>query len=221
MGATPLNAAIAARDLAVVWHPCTQMQDHERLPPVPISRGEGVWLYDFEGRRYFDGISSWWVNLFGHANPRISAAVCEQAGRLEHVMLAGFTHAPVVELSEALVKIVPAGLTRCFFADNGSAAVEVAVKMSFHYWQNLGKPASGASWTLSNSYHGETLGALAVGDVELYKKVYQPLLMGRDHRCPRPTVTGASREIAGNRTAAACSRTWRRRSRRRPTRSQR
>ena len=177
MGATPLNAAIAARDLAVVWHPCTQMQDHERLPPVPISRGEGAWLYDFEGRRYFDGISSWWVNLFGHANRRISAAVCEQAGRLEHVMLAGFTHAPVVELSEALVKIVPAGLTRCFFADNGSAAVEVAVKMSFHYWQNLGKPRKRRFVTLSNSYHGETLGALAVGDVELYKKVYQPLLM--------------------------------------------
>lgn len=177
MGATPKNAAIAARDLAVVWHPCTQMQDHERLPLVPIERGEGAWLYDFEGKRYFDGISSWWVNLFGHANPRISAAVREQAGRLEHVMLAGFTHAPVVELSEALVKIVPAGLTRCFYADNGSAAVEVAVKMSFHYWQNLGKPRKRRFVTLSNSYHGETLGALAVGDVELYKKVYQPLLM--------------------------------------------
>jgi len=177
MGATPLNAAIAARDLAVVWHPCTQMQDHERLPLVPIERGEGAWLYDFEGKRYFDGISSWWVNLFGHANPRISAAVREQAGRLEHVMLAGFTHAPVVELSESLVKIVPAGLTRCFYADNGSAAVEVAVKMSFHYWQNVGKPRKQRFVTLSNSYHGETLGALAVGDVELYKKVYQPLLM--------------------------------------------
>ena len=177
MSATPSNAAIAARDLAVVWHPCTQMQDHERLPLVPIERGEGAWLYDFEGKRYFDGISSWWVNLFGHANPRISAAVREQVGRLEHVMLAGFTHAPVVELSEALVKIVPAGLTRCFYADNGSAAVEVAVKMSFHYWQNLGKSRKRRFVTLSNSYHGETLGALAVGDVELYKKVYQPLLM--------------------------------------------
>ncbi len=171
------NAAIAARDLAVVWHPCTQMHDHERLPLIPIARGEGVWLYDFEGRRYLDGISSWWVNLFGHANPRINAAVSEQLGRLEHVLLAGFTHAPVLDLSEALVRLLPKGLTRCFYADNGSSAIEVAVKMSFHYWQNLGRPKKRRFVTLANSYHGETLGALAVGDVELYKKVYQPLLM--------------------------------------------
>jgi adenosylmethionine---8-amino-7-oxononanoate aminotransferase len=171
------NASIAARDLAVVWHPCTQMKDHERLPMIPIARGSGVWLYDFEGRRYLDGISSWWVNLFGHANPRINSAVREQLDRLEHVMLAGFTHEPVLELSECLVRLLPAGLTRCFYADNGSAAVEVAVKMSFHYWQNRGQPRKRRFITLSNSYHGETLGALAVGDVELYKKVYQPLLM--------------------------------------------
>ncbi len=177
MNAPSPNATIAARDLAVVWHPCTQMQDHESLPLIPIARAEGVWLYDFEGRRYLDGISSWWVNLFGHANPRINAAVVEQLGRLEHVLLAGFTHAPVLELSEALVRLLPAGLTRCFYADNGSAAVEVAVKMSFHYWQNLDRPKKRRFVTLSNSYHGETLGALAVGDVELYKKVYQPLLM--------------------------------------------
>ncbi len=177
MNAPSLNATIAARDLAVVWHPCTQMRDHESLPLIPIAHGEGVWLQDFEGRRYLDGISSWWVNLFGHANPRINAAVVEQLGRLEHVLLAGFTHAPVLELSEALVRLLPAGLTRCFYADNGSAAVEVAVKMSFHYWQNLGRPKKRRFVTLSNSYHGETLGALAVGDVELYKKVYQPLLM--------------------------------------------
>ncbi|MGH8251131.1 MAG: adenosylmethionine--8-amino-7-oxononanoate transaminase [Steroidobacteraceae bacterium] len=168
---------MSARDLAAVWHPCTQMKDHERLPMIPIARGSGVWLYDFDGRRYLDGISSWWVNLFGHANPRINAALREQLERLEHVMLAGFTHAPVVELSETLLRLLPAGLTRCFYADNGSAAVEVAVKMSFHYWQNLGRPRKRRFVTLANSYHGETLGALAVGDVELYKKVYQPLLM--------------------------------------------
>ena len=171
------NAAIAARDLAVVWHPCTQMKDHERLPMIPIARGSGVWLYDFDGRRYLDVISSWWVNLFGHANPRINAAVREQLDRLEHVMLAGFTHEPVLELSECLVRLLPAGLTRCFYADNGSAAVEIAIKMSFHYWQNRGRPRKRRFITLSNSYHGETLGALAVGDVELYKRVYQPLLM--------------------------------------------
>ena len=171
------NAAIAARDLAAVWHPCTQMKDHERLPMIPIARGAGVWLEDFDGRRYLDGISSWWVNLFGHANPRINAAIRAQLERLEHVLLAGFTHETVIELSERLLKQVPAGLTRCFYADNGSAAVEVAVKMSFHYWQNRGMPAKRRFVTLANSYHGETLGALAVGDVELYKKVYRPLLM--------------------------------------------
>ena len=122
-----VNASYVARDLAHVWHPCTQMKDHERLLPlIPIRRGQGVWLEDFEGRRYLDAISSWWVNLFGHANPRINAAVREQLDRLEQVILAGFTHAPVIELSEALVSVAPAGLTRCFYADNGSAAVEVA-----------------------------------------------------------------------------------------------
>jgi adenosylmethionine---8-amino-7-oxononanoate aminotransferase len=177
MASTSGNATIAARDLAVVWHPCTQMKDHERLPLVPIARAEGVWLYDFDGKRYLDGISSWWVNLFGHANPRLNAAVRSQLERLPHVLLAGFTHEPVLELSERLVRLLPAGLTRCFYADNGSAAVEVAVKMSFHYWQNLGRPRKRRFITLANSYHGETLGALAVGDVELYKKTYQPLLM--------------------------------------------
>ena len=172
------NAAYVARDLAHVWHPCTQMKDHEAdVPLVPIRRGQGVWLEDFAGRRYLDAVSSWWVNLFGHANPRINAAVAAQLGKLEQVILAGFTHEPVIALSEALVKIAPAGLTRCFYADNGSSAVEVAVKMSFHYWRNLGRTKKRGFITLANSYHGETLGALAVGDVELYKAIYKPLLM--------------------------------------------
>ena len=171
------NDSFIRRDLSVLWHPCTQMKDHESLPPVPIRRGQGVWLEDFDGRRYLDAISSWWVNLFGHANPRINAALTQQLEELEHVILAGFSHAPVVELSERLVKLAPPGLTRCFYADNGSSAVEVAVKMSFHYWKNLGKPNKKRFITLSNSYHGETLGALAVGNVELYKETYKPLLM--------------------------------------------
>jgi adenosylmethionine-8-amino-7-oxononanoate aminotransferase len=171
------NDAFIRRDLKVLWHPCTQMKDHETLPPVPIRRGQGVWLEDFEGRRYLDAVSSWWVNLFGHANPRINAALTQQLEELEHVILAGFSHAPVVELSERLVKLAPPGLSRCFYADNGSSAVEVAVKMSFHYWKNLGKPKKTRFITLSNSYHGETLGALAVGNVELYKETYKPLLM--------------------------------------------
>jgi len=172
------NAPYVLRDLAHIWHPCTQMKDHEQhLPLIPIRRGAGVWLEDFAGRRYLDAISSWWVNLFGHSNPRINAAVRAQLEELEHVILAGFTHEPVIELTEALTSVAPAGLTRCFYADNGSAAVEVAVKMSFHYWRNLGRERKRRFVTLANSYHGETLGALAVGNVELYKSIYRPLLM--------------------------------------------
>ena len=171
------NRVWLQRDLAHLWHPCTQMKDHETLPLIPIRRGEGVWLEDFEGRRYLDAISSWWVNLFGHANPRINAALKAQLDELEHVILAGFTHAPAVELAERLTAVTPEGLNRVFYADNGSSAVEVALKMSFHYWRNRGKTAKTRFVNLSNSYHGETLGALAVGDVALYKETYEPLLL--------------------------------------------
>ena len=171
------NHDMMRRDLSVLWHPCTQMKDHEQLPLIPIKRGEGVYLEDFDGNRYLDAISSWWVNLFGHGNPQISAAVKAQLDKLEHVLLAGFTHEPVIHLSEQLVDVTPEGLTRCFYADNGSSAVEVALKMSFHYWLNSGKSKKQRFVTLKNSYHGETLGALSVGDVELYKKTYEPLLL--------------------------------------------
>ena len=144
------NADLVARDLAVLWHPCTQMKDHEASPPIPIRRGEGVWLEDFDGNRYLDAISSWWVNLFGHANPRINAALKAQLDELEHVILAGFTHAPALELAERLVALTPPGLDRCFFSDNGSTAVEIALKMSFHYWRNAGSPSNCAIITLSD-----------------------------------------------------------------------
>jgi adenosylmethionine-8-amino-7-oxononanoate aminotransferase len=165
------------RDLRHVWHPCTQMKDHESVPLIPLRSGSGVWLADFAGKRYVDGISSWWVNLFGHANPTIHAAIREQLERLEHAIFAGFTHEPAVTLAEELVRIAPAGLDRCFFADNGSAAIEVAIKMSFHFWRNSGHSKKTRFVTLANSYHGETLGALAVGNVDLYKSIYRPLLM--------------------------------------------
>jgi len=171
------NSDWVTRDLAHVWHPCTQMKDHESVPLIPLRAGSGVWLEDFAGKRYVDGISSWWVNLFGHANPRINAAVRAQLERLEHAIFAGFTHEPAVLLAEELTRIAPPGLNRCFFADNGSAAIEVAVKMSFHFWRNSGRTRKTRFITLGNSYHGETLGALAVGNVELYKSIYQPLLM--------------------------------------------
>ncbi|MET0292607.1 MAG: adenosylmethionine--8-amino-7-oxononanoate transaminase [Steroidobacteraceae bacterium] len=176
--ATPPVPDLVARDLAHVWHPCTQMKDHEGpLPLIPLRSGSGVWLEAHDGRRYLDAVSSWWVNLFGQTNPVIGGAVREQLDRLEHVIFAGFTHEPAIGVAEELVRIAPPGLTRVFFADNGSAAIEVAVKMSYHYWRNRGRPDKRRFVTLANSYHGETLGALAVGNVELYKEIYRPLLM--------------------------------------------
>lgn len=173
-----MQQQLIERDLKVLWHPCTQMKDHaDGLPLIPIRRGEGVWLEDFEGKRYLDAVSSWWVNIFGHANPRINQAIREQLDTLEHVILAGFSHEPALQLAERLVQITPPGLTRCFYADNGSSGVEVALKMSFHYWRNKGQTQKHKFITLSNSYHGETLGALAVGNVTLYKETYGPLLM--------------------------------------------
>ena len=171
------NESLQQRDLAHVWHPCTQMKDHEWLPLIPIKSGKGVWLEDFDGNKYLDAISSWWVNLFGHTHPYINERIRNQLDQLEHVILAGFTHEPVVSLSERLVALTPRNLQHCFYADNGSSAIEVALKMSYHYWKNKGHPRKTKFITLSNSYHGETLGALAVGDVALYKETYQPLLM--------------------------------------------
>ncbi len=144
---------------------------------IPIRTGEGVWLEDYDGNRYLDAISSWWVNLFGHCNPHINQALKRQVDSLEHVLLAGFSHEPVIELSEKLVEITPPGLDRCFYADNGSSAIEVALKMSFHFWHNRGQTNKTKFISLTNSYHGETLGALAVGNTELYKETYGPLLM--------------------------------------------
>ena len=170
------NAKMLERSLRAVWHPCTQMKHLETLPLVPISRAEGVWLYDLEGRRILDAIGSWWVNLLGHGNPRINAALRRQLDSLEHVMLAGFTHAPAVELSERLAKLAPRGLGHCFFASDGASAVEIALKMSYHCWKNAGRSAKSEFVTLSNSYHGETLGALSVTDIPLYRDTYAALL---------------------------------------------
>jgi adenosylmethionine---8-amino-7-oxononanoate aminotransferase len=170
------NADLLVRSLAAVWHPCTQMKRHETLPLVPIRRGEGVWLYDCDDKRYLDAVSSWWVNLFGHCNPRINAAITDQLGRLEHVMLAGFTHEPVVQLSERLAQLAPAGLGHCFYASDGASATEIALKMSAHYWRNNGQSNKTNFISLENGYHGETLGALSVTDVALFKDAYGALV---------------------------------------------
>ncbi|MHB1676142.1 MAG: adenosylmethionine--8-amino-7-oxononanoate transaminase [Sulfuriferula sp.] len=162
------------RTQAVVWHPCTQMKQHLVTPPLAISRGSGVWLYDAAGRAYLDGISSWWVNLFGHANSRINAAICDQLTQIEHVMLAGCTHEPVVALSERLVALTR--LDHVFYGSDGASATEIALKMSFHYWHNCGQENKTEFISIKQGYHGETLGALSVTDVAIFKDTYAPLL---------------------------------------------
>jgi len=172
-------------DLNHIWHPCTQMKDHEFLPLIPIKYGKGIYLYDFDNNKYIDAISSWWVNLFGHSNNYINSAIKEQLDTLEHVILAGFTHKPAIDLATKLVKLTPNDLEKVFYADNGSSAIEVALKMSYHYFKNKGLHKD-IFLSLTNSYHGETLGALSVGDVTLYKDTYKPLLI-KNIQTPVPT----------------------------------
>jgi len=196
---------LPARSLKAVWHPCTQMKQHERMPLVPIRRAEGAWLYDYEGRRLLDAISSWWVNLLGHGNADINAALREQLQAFEHVMLAGFTHEPVVQLSERLAELAPGSLGHCFYGSDGASAVEIALKMSFHYWLNCGEPGKTRFITLKNSYHGETLGALSVTDVPLFSKLYAPL-MRRGDQVPSPDWRQAGDRESAREYAVRCAR---------------
>ena len=169
-----MTQTLEARSLAAVWHPCTQMKRHEAAPPIAIERASGPWLYGSDGQRYLDGISSWWVNLFGHSHPHIRAALADQMERLDHVMLAGFTHAPVVELSERLSALT--GLGHAFYGSDGASATEIALKMSAHYWRNLGRSGKNRFVGLAGGYHGETVGALAVTDIALFREAYAPLV---------------------------------------------
>ncbi len=177
------SAELVARDLAVVWHPCTQMHDHQTLPMLPIARAQGAWLHGHDGKSWLDAVSSWWTCLLGHRDPRIVAALKDQLDTLDHVMLAGFTHEPAIDLAEELVRIAPRAvgdareLRRVFYADNGSSAIEVALKLSFHYWRNLGRGERTRFIALTGGYHGETLGALSVTDIALYRQTYAPLLL--------------------------------------------
>ena len=191
-------ADLPQRSRRAVWHPCTQMKAHERMPPVALARGEGAWLVDEGGRRILDGVSSWWVNLFGHANPRINAAITRQAGRLEHAMLAGFTHEPAVELAERLSALTVGALGHCFFASDGASSVEVALKMSHHYFRNRGEPQRREYIGIAGGYHGETIGALGVTDVPVFRDAYAPLLRAA-HVAPSPDARRAGPgETAGD-----------------------
>jgi adenosylmethionine-8-amino-7-oxononanoate aminotransferase len=180
------------------------MKRHESLPLVPIHRGNGVWLYDFDDKRYLDAVSSWWVNLFGHSNPRINAAIIDQLGKLEHVMLAGFTHEPVVQLSEKLRELAPAGLGHCFYGSDGASATEIALKMSAHYWRNSNQPNKTQFISLQHSYHGETLGALSVTDVALFKDAYGSLI-SQNATVPSPDSRNAEPEESAEDFALRCA----------------
>jgi len=197
--ATPTTpaATLAERSRSAVWHPCTRLRPDDATPPLAIARGEGPWLIDTDGRRYFDATSSWWVNLFGHANPRINAALADQLATLEHVMLAGCTHAPAVELGERLSALTGGALGNVFYASDGASAVEIALKMSFHYWRNTGLRDKREFVCLQHSYHGETVGALGVTDVEVFRDAYDPLIrrahvvMSPDARQAQPGESAA------------------------------
>lgn len=170
---------LKAKDLAHIWHPCTQMHDHESTYPlIPIKSAKGVYVYDFDDKAYIDCVSSWWVNIFGHCNPYINQKLIEQIHTLEHIILAGFSHEPIITLSSRLCEILPTPLNKCFFADNGSSAIEVALKMAYHAKSIESNTTFYDTFlSLQNAYHGETIGALSVGDVGLYKQVYDPILL--------------------------------------------
>jgi len=170
------NNDLMQEDLKYIFHPCTQMKDHEKLPLIPIQKGKGAYIYDYDGGKYLDCISSWWVNLFGHSNKYINKKLHKQSKKLEHVILAGFTHKPAIKLARRLVNITPKPLQKVFFADNGSSAVEISLKMAFQYFKNKGESRP-LFISLTNSYHGETMGALAVSDTGLYKDIYTDILL--------------------------------------------
>lgn len=181
----------AEKDLKYIWHPCSQMKDYEELKPIVIDHAQGINLYDIDGNVYKDVVSSWWCNLLGHCNPRINAAVKKQIDTLEHVIFANFSHKTAITLCEKLSKVLPEGLCKFNFTDNGSSAIEAAMKVSFQYHYQTGNPQKKRFMALSDAYHGETIGALSVGGVDLYSEIYKPILLdisriqGPDcFRCP-------------------------------------
>lgn len=182
---------LVKKDIKHIWHPFTQMKDYETDAPLIIDRGKGVYIWDLEGNKYLDAISSWWVNTLGHSHPRLNEALKRQVDKIEHVLLAGFSHEPAIELAEKLIEITPEKLTKVFYSDNGSTAVEVALKMAYQYWQQTGQPKKSKFIALKNSYHGDTIGAVSVGGVDVYHKIYKPLLFDINqaespycYRCP-------------------------------------
>ncbi len=169
--------SLVEKDLEYIWHPCSQMKDYEELKPIVVDYGKGIYLYDKNGKEYMDIVSSWWCNLLGHSNSKINNAIKNQLDRLEHVIFANFTHEPAIALCEELMKVIPKGLHKFNFSDNGSASIECALKMSFQYMYQTGRRKKTRFMALSDGYHGETIGALSVGSLDLYAEIYKPMLM--------------------------------------------
>ncbi len=161
---------------SAIWHPFTQMKDWQDSDPVEITRAKGVYLYDTKGRRYIDGVSSLWVNVHGHQHPVIDAAIKKQLQKVSHSTLLGLSNTPAEALATALIKIAPKGLKKAFYSDNGSTAVEIALKQAYQYWQNQGQTQKRTLVHLSNSYHGDTLGSVSVGGIDLFHQVYGGLI---------------------------------------------
>ena len=187
------------KDLKYVWHPDTQMKQYEgsNFKPTIIERGEGIYLYDIDGNQYIDGISSWWVNMLGHSNPKLNKVLTQQAEKIEHVLLADFTHKPAIELAEKLVKLAGEPFSKVFYSDDGSTAVEVAIKMAYQYWYQKGKPEKKHFVSMTESYHGDTLGSVSVGGIDIYKKIFNPLVFETlkvcapyCYRCPKNCKQG-------------------------------
>ena len=166
------------KDLKYVWHPDTQMKQYEDsdFKPVLIERGEGIYLYDIDGNKYIDGVSSWWVNTLGHSNEKLNKVLTQQAEKIEHVLLADFTHIPAIELAERLIQLSGEPFSKVFYSDDGSTAVEVALKMAYQYWYQKGKPEKKYFVSMTESYHGDTLGSVSVGGIDIYKKIFNPLV---------------------------------------------
>lgn len=173
------------KDLKHIWHPYTQMKDSRIMPPILVERAKGTKLYDNKGNFYYDTISSWWCNIHGHSHPKIKKAIKEQLNSLEHVLFAGFTHKPAILLAERLLSITPWNLTKVFFSDNGSTSVETALKISFQYWQNIGKKKKRKFISLDYGYHGDTIGAMSVSGVDLFNEVFSPLFFS-SFKVPTP-----------------------------------
>ena len=188
------NSEWIEKDLKYVWHPDTQMKQYEgeNYKPTLIERGEGIYVYDTDGNKYIDAVSSWWVNTLGHSVKRLNNVLTEQANKIEHILLADFTHKPAIELAERLVKLAGAPFSKVFYSDDGSTANEVAIKMAYQYWYQKGKPEKKYFVSMTDSYHGDTLGTVSVGGIDIYKEIFNPLVFETlkvctpyCYRCPK------------------------------------